>query len=235
MHAGRNSQGSDAMTAVSRERTTPVRVSIVEDDRITRESVAGLIHRAAGLELVAAYPDAETALHEIPADPPDVVVMDLNLAPPGSGRLDGAACVAALAAAAPGVQVLMLTVYDDERVFEALRAGASGYILKRTPPDEILAAIAEVHRGGAPMSLKIARRVVESFRAVRPGADEMTALTPREREILSLLSRGSLYKEIAAALGVSQSTVRAHLHSIYGKIHGRTRTEAVLTYLAPRP
>jgi DNA-binding NarL/FixJ family response regulator len=223
------------MTAEKRQQPKPVRVSIVEDDRITRESVDDLVRRAAGLELVAAYPDAETALHAIPADPPDVVVMDLNLAPPGSGRLDGAACVAALAAAAPGVQVLMLTVYDDERVFEALRAGASGYILKRTPPDEILAAIAEVHRGGAPMSLKIARRVVESFRAVRPGADEMTALTPREREILSLLSRGSLYKEIAAALGVSQSTVRAHLHSIYGKLHVRTRTEAVLTYLAPRP
>jgi len=211
-----------------------VRVSIVEDDRITRESVADLVRRAAGLELVAAYADAESALEGVPRDPPDVVVMDLNLAPPGSGRLDGPDCVAALAASRPALQVLMLTVYDDDRVFEALRAGASGYILKRTPPAEIVAAIEEVHRGGAPMSLKIARRVVESFRAERGGDDEMTALTPREREILSLLSRGSLYKEIATALGVTQSTVRAHLHSIYRKLHVRTRTEAVLKYLGPR-
>jgi DNA-binding NarL/FixJ family response regulator len=218
-----------------------VRVSIVEDDRITRESVADLVRRAAGLELVAAYPDAETALEGVPRDPPDVVVMDLNLAAPESGKLDGAACVAALSAAQPGLQVLMLTVYDDERVFEALRAGASGYILKRTPPREIVAAIEEVHRGGAPMSLKIARRVVESFRAGQAAAGkaavtaELTTLTPREREILALLSRGSLYKEIATALGVSQSTVRAHVHSIYGKLHVQTRTQAVVKYLGSRP
>ena len=209
-----------------------VQVSIVEDDRILRESLSALVRRAGDLELVDAYPDAESAIAGIPRLPPDVVVMDLNLAPPGSGRKSGIDCVAAIKAALPALQVLVLTVYDDaDKVFEALRAGASGYLLKRATPDEILDAIREVHSGGAPMSMQIARRVVESFRADRQPAGEFDMLTPREREILGLLAEGGLYKEIAKTLGLSTSTVRVHLHSIYTKLHVQTRTQAVLKYL----
>lgn len=209
-----------------------VKVSIVEDDRITREGLAALVRKAPGLELAEAYPDGESAIRGIAQRPPDVVVMDLNLAPPGSGGLNGTDCVAALKAAHPRLQVIMLTVYDDaDRIFESLRAGASGYILKRTPPEEIVAAIQEVHAGGAPMSMQIARRVVDSFRRAAPMPDEFQSLTPREREILSLLAEGGLYKEIAKKLGIATSTVRVHLHSIYSKLHVQTRTQAVLKYL----
>lgn len=209
-----------------------VRVSLVEDDRILRESLSALVRRAGDLELVDAYPDAESAIAGIPRLPPDVVVMDLHLAPPRSGRKSGIDCVAAIKAALPALQVLVLTVYDDaDKVFEALRAGASGYLLKRATPDEILDAIREVFSGGAPMSMQIARRVVESFRADRQPAGELDMLTPREREILGLLAEGGLYKEIAKTLGLSTSTVRVHLHSIYTKLHVQTRTQAVLKYL----
>lgn len=209
-----------------------VGVSLVEDDRILRDSLSVLVRRAGDLELIDAYPDAESAITGIPRLPPDVVVMDLNLAPPGSGRKSGIDCVAAIKAALPALQVLVLTVYDDaDKVFEALRAGASGYLLKRATPDEILDAIREVVSGGAPMSMQIARRVVESFRADRQPAGELDMLTPREREILGLLAEGGLYKEIAKTLGLSTSTVRVHLHSIYTKLHVQTRTQAVLKYL----
>jgi DNA-binding NarL/FixJ family response regulator len=158
--------------------------------------------------------------------------MDLNLAPPGSGRKSGVDCVAAIKAALPGLQVLVLTVYDDsDRVFDALKAGASGYLLKRATTAEILDAIREVQVGGAPMSMQIARRVVESFRADRRPPDELDMLTPREREILALLAEGGLYKDIAKSLGLSTSTVRVHLHSVYTKLHVQTRTQAVLKYL----
>ena len=209
-----------------------VRVSIVEDDRITREGLAALVRKSPNLELVETYPDGESAIRGIAHTPPDVVVMDLNLTTPGSGQLNGTDCVAALKAAHARLQVIMLTVYDDaDRIFESLRAGASGYILKRTPPEEIVAAIQEVHAGGAPMSMQIARRVVDSFRRAAPMPEEFQSLTPREREILSLLAEGGLYKEIAKKLGISTSTVRVHLHSIYSKLHVQTRTQAVLKYL----
>ena len=158
--------------------------------------------------------------------------MDLNLAPPGSGRKSGIDCVAAVKAAVPSLQVIMLTVYDDaDRVFEALKAGASGYLLKRATTEEILDAIRDVHVGGAPMSMQIARRVVESFRPEGRPAGEFDMLTPREREILALLAEGGLYKEIAKTLGLSTSTVRVHLHSVYTKLHVQTRTQDVLKYL----
>ena len=209
-----------------------LRVSIVEDDRILRETLAALVGGRDDLELVDTYPDAESAIATIPRRPPDVVVMDLNLAPPGSGRKSGIDCVAAVKAAVPSLQVIMLTVYDDaDRVFEALKAGASGYLLKRATTEEILDAIREVHVGGAPMSMQIARRVVVSFRPVGRPAGEFDMLTPREREILALLAEGGLYKEIAKTLGLSTSTVRVHLHSVYTKLHVQTRTQAVLKYL----
>ena len=209
-----------------------VKVSIVEDDRITREGLAALVRKSPDLQLVETYPDGEAAIRGVAHDPPDVVVMDLNLTAPGSGGLNGTDCVAALKAAHGRLQVIMLTVYDDaDRIFESLRAGASGYILKRTPPEEIVAAIKEVHAGGAPMSMQIARRVVDSFRRAALVPEEFQSLTPREREILSLLAEGGLYKEIARKLGISTSTVRVHLHSIYAKLHVQTRTQAVLKYL----
>lgn len=209
-----------------------VKVSIVEDDRITREGLATLVRKSPDLQLVETYADGESAIRGIAHDLPDVVVMDLNLAPPGSGSLNGTDCVAALKTAHPRLQVIMLTVYDDaDRIFESLRAGASGYILKRTSPAEIVAAIKEVHAGGAPMSMQIARRVVDSFRRETPRPSEFQSLTPREREILSLLAEGGLYKEIARKLGISTSTVRVHLHSVYSKLHVQTRTQAVLKYL----
>ena len=209
-----------------------LRVSIVEDDRILRETLAALVGGRDDLELVDTYPDAESAIATIPRRPPDVVVMDLNLAPPDSGRKSGIDCVAVVKAAVPSLQVIMLTVYDDaDRVFEALKAGASGYLLKRATTEEILDAIREVHVGGAPMSMQIARRVVDSFRGDGRPAGELDVLTPREREILALLAEGGLYKDIARTLGLSTSTVRVHLHSIYTKLHVQTRTQAVLKYL----
>jgi DNA-binding NarL/FixJ family response regulator len=209
-----------------------LRVSIVEDDHVLRETLAAVVGSTADMELVDTYPDAESAITGVPRLPPDVVVMDLNLAPPGSGRKSGIDCVAAIKAAVPMLQVIVLTVYDDaDKVFEALRAGASGYLLKRATTEEILEAIREVRSGGAPMSMQIARRVVESFRAEGRPAGELDVLTPREREILALLAEGGLYKEIAKSLGLSTSTVRVHLHSIYTKLHVQTRTQAVLKYL----
>jgi len=208
-------------------------VAIVDDDQVTRDSLADVVRRSPDLELMATFADGETALRELGERLPDVVVMDVNLAPVNSGRLNGADCVAALKAAHPKLEVLMLTVYDDdERIFESLRAGATGYILKRTRQADIIAAIKEVHEGGSPMSMKIARRVVQSFAQAREtGFDPVASLTSREREILSMLSQGSLYKEIARKLGLSHNTIRVHLHSIYGKLHVQTRTQAVLKFL----
>lgn len=209
-----------------------VAVSIVEDDRLTRDTLAALIARQRDLRFVAAYADAAAAVAGISAHRPDVVVMDMNLSAGRTAGIDGADAVAAVKAVHPTVQVLMLTIYDEpDRIFESLRAGASGYILKRTPPEKILEAIREVHAGGAPMSMHIARRVVESFSAGSRSAGMLDGLTTREREIVSLLAQGATDKQIAKTLGISSSTVRGHLHLIYGKLHVETRTQAVLKYL----
>ena len=205
----------------------PLRVSLVEDDRVTRESLAALIARADDLECLATYANAEDAMRNVPKKLPDVLLVDINL--PGRSGIE---CVAALKAAHPKLQVLMLTTYDDtENIFESLRAGASGYLLKRTPSAEIIAAIREVAGGGSPMSTHIARKVVTHFHPGRSATPEMQTLTPREHEILTLLARGLHYKEIADQLGISTSTVRAHLHAIYGKLHVQSRTEAVVKFL----
>jgi DNA-binding NarL/FixJ family response regulator len=175
----------------------------------------------------------EQALEVLPAQQPDVVIMDLQL--PGISGID---CTARLRQVLPQSQVLVFTVYrDDEQVFKALKAGASGYLLKRSAPEEILEAIHDVHQGGAPMSGEIARKVVRSFRSpLEPGGDkpgETAApeqLTPRQEEILGLLTKGFVTKEIASELGISYDTVRFHLKDIYAKLHVRSRTEAVLKY-----
>lgn len=217
----------------------PLEVSIVEDDRITRESLAAIVNQESDLRLLATYADAEAAIADVPKRPPAVLVVDIGLAPRGSGRLNGPACVAALKAVVPPLQVLMLTVYNDQtRVFEALRAGASGYLLKRSPASEIVRAIRDVGAGGAPLSTPVARLVVESFQ--QPGgsapeaSDQLSCLTPRERDILALLAEGDSSKQIANRLGLTPGTVRAYLHTIYEKLGVDNRTQAAVRYLEAR-
>lgn len=220
----------------------PLEVSIVEDDRITREALAAIVNQEADLRLLATYADAEAALADVPKRPPAVLVVDIGLAPRGSGRLNGPACVAALKAAVPALQVLMLTVYNDQtRVFEALRAGASGYLLKRSPATEIVRAIRDVGAGGAPLSTPVARLVVESFQqrqqtgcSATTASDQLSCLTPRERDILALLAEGDSSKQIAARLGLTPGTVRAYLHTIYEKLGVENRTQAAVRFLEAR-
>jgi DNA-binding NarL/FixJ family response regulator len=204
-----------------------INVSIVEDSRGTRESLSELLKRSPGLRCVGAYPNGEAALRELPDQTPDVVLMDINL--PG---MSGIECVARLKEKAPKTQVLMLTTYEEgDLIFESLRAGANGYLLKNMPPSELVNAVEQVHAGGSPMSMHIARKVVSHFQQIKQPSSEMEKLTKRELEILALLAKGFLYKEIADQLGISLSTVRAHLHTVYEKLHVQSRTEAVVKYL----
>jgi len=155
---------------------------------------------------------------------PDVVLMDINL--PG---MSGIECTRKLKARQPGLSIMVLTVYDDdEMIFESLKAGASGYLLKKTPPAKLLEAILELHNGGSPMSSRIARRVVQAFQAMGPSSKETENLSKREHEVLSYLVKGYRYKEIAETLFISIETVRTHLRNIYEKLHVRSRSEAVL-------
>jgi DNA-binding NarL/FixJ family response regulator len=198
------------------------RVAIVEDDSRLRDEFARLVDGAGDMTCVACFPTAEEALSGLTTCAAEVVLMDINL--PG---MSGVECVRRLRAAASEAQVVMLTAFgDNESVFESLKAGASGYVLKRAPVGEILAAIREVSTGGAPMTGSIARKVVQHF-AQRAPAPELQRLTERERDVLSALSEGQQYKEIADALGVSINTVRKHIKGIYDKLHVNTRSEAV--------
>lgn len=204
-----------------------IKIAIVEDDKVTRETLAKLISREEGLVCLGTYVTAEEAIRDIAKNLPDVLLCDINL--PGRSGIE---CVAVLKSAHSQLQMLMLTTYDDtENIFDSLRAGASGYILKRNIATELIPAIREVHQGGSPMSMNIARKVVTFFHPDRPASPEIQTLTPREHEILTLLARGLHYKEIAEQLGISTSTVRAHLHTIYGKLHVQSRTEAVVKFL----
>jgi DNA-binding NarL/FixJ family response regulator len=204
-----------------------IKVSIVEDDRGTRESLSELLGRAPALRCVGAHPNGEEALRRIPGEEPDVVLMDINL--PG---MSGIECVARLKRSLPKMQVLMLTTYQEsDLIFDSLRRGASGYLLKNMPPAELIQAVEQVHAGGAPMSMQIARKVVNHFQQIRHPASEVEQLTKREQEILALLAQGYLYKEIADQLGITLSTVRAHLHTVYEKLHVQSRTQAVVKFL----
>ncbi len=204
-----------------------IRVSIVEDNRGTRESLTELLNRAPGLRCVGAHPNGEEALRELPGEAPDVVLMDINLP-----RMNGIECVAQLKRQMPQTQVLMLTTYEEsDLIFDSLRMGASGYLLKNMPPVELTQAIEQVHAGGSPMSMQIARKVVTLFQQNKKPQSDMEQLTKREHEILALLAQGFLYKEIAEQLGVTLSTVRAHLHAVYEKLHVQSRTEAVVKFL----
>lgn len=206
----------------------PIKVAIVEDDARFRESLAVLINGADGFRCVGAYPNAETALRELPRAWPDVLLMDINLP-----KMSGIECVQRLKEANRALQVIMVTVYmDSEQIFKSLKAGASGYLIKKTSPAKLLEAIAEVHAGGSPMSNQIARRVVQFFQEVEPNAaDETRNLSKRELEILGYLAKGYQYKEIAETLCISFQTVCAHVRHIYEKLHVRSRTEAVVKFL----
>jgi DNA-binding NarL/FixJ family response regulator len=205
----------------------PISVSIVEDDEGMRDSFAVLIEGSPGFRCVSTHASAEDALRQIPLRSPDVVLMDINLP-----RMSGIECVQKLRAELPQLHVLMLTMYEDsDLIFKSLTAGASGYLLKRTPPAKLLEAIEEVHRGASPMSGKIARVVVQYFHNLRSQSPESERLTSRENEILELLAKGYRYKEIADQLKISFDTVRSHLRNIYEKLHVHSRTEAVVKYL----
>lgn len=205
----------------------PIQVAIVEDDEEIR---ANLTHRIGGnpaFRLLGSYADAEAAITDLPRHKPDVVLMDINL--PG---MDGVECVRQLKRQMPKVQFIMLTVYEDgNRLFKSLVAGASGYLLKRTSPVKLLAAIREAYEGGSPMTPQIARRVVQHFRHTPEPSPECEALTPREKEVLEQLSKGFRYKEIMDNLTISTGTLNSYIRNIYEKLHVHSRTEAVVKYL----
>jgi DNA-binding NarL/FixJ family response regulator len=204
-----------------------ISVSIVEDDQAVRASLVKLIDGSPGYRCVSQHPDAESALRELPAIKPNVVLMDINL----SG-LNGVECVRRLKPQLPNTQAIMLTVYQNtEHIFNALAAGATGYLLKQTPPEELLAAIKNVHNGGSPMSSHIARKIVQFFQQPAPPVNGAQSLSPREVEVLDLLVKGYLYKEIADSMSVSYATVHTHIRHIYEKLHVRSRTEAVTKHL----
>jgi DNA-binding NarL/FixJ family response regulator len=203
-----------------------ISVSIVEDDAGVRSSLAKLIDNSPGFRCLSQHPTAESALQELPKANPDVILMDINL--PG---LSGVECVRRLKPVLRATQIIMLTVYQNtEHIFNALAAGATGYLLKQTPPPELLAAIRDVHSGGSPMSSHIARKIVQSFQ--KPSvARDTDNLSPRESEVLDLLAKGYLYKEIADKMGLTYATVHTHIRHIYEKLHVRSRTEAVARHL----
>ncbi len=205
-------------------RSPVIRVALVEDDAQLRDGLEALIAGSSHYACVAALGSAEEALARLPALQPDVLLMDIQL--PG---MSGIECIRQLKSRQPKIQIAMLTVFEDhDRIFQSLAAGASGYLLKQTPPSKLLEAIAELHQGGSPMSTQIARRVVEVFQESSASKDTTANLSPRENEILALLGKGHLYKEIASQLGISVETVRTHIHNTYEKLHVRTRTEAVM-------
>jgi DNA-binding NarL/FixJ family response regulator len=203
-----------------------IAVSIVEDDAPARKILANWIGRTTGFKLAGEWGDAESALGPLAEAKPDVVLMDINL--PG---ISGVEAVRKLKPALPQTQFVMLTVYEDaDHIYNALAAGATGYLLKQTPRPELLSALEEVHRGGSPMTSNIARKVVQSFRQLPATTAPTEELSPREQEVLDLLSGGYLYKEIADRLNISVPTVNTYVRRMYEKLHVRSRSQAVAKY-----
>ncbi len=202
-----------------------IRTALIEDDEIIRKTIIGLLEESEGFRCVGAYGNAEDALRDIPLKLPQIVLMDINL--PG---IDGIECTRRLKVKFPDLLIVMLTVYEDAgKIFQSLQAGAVGYLLKLTKPEEIITALKEVAVGGSPMSSQIARKVVQSFHREKKGESE--GLSPREEQVLNLLSKGYLYKEIADELCISNDTVHNHIRKIYEKLQVHSRTEAVVKYL----
>jgi DNA-binding NarL/FixJ family response regulator len=204
-----------------------IRIAVVEDDKTVREGLQMLLSGSPGFSCVAAYGNGEDAVAGLPEVKPDVVLMDIHL--PG---ISGIECILALKDQKLAGQFIMLTVFEDaDAIFHSLSAGASGYLLKQTPPAKLLEAIQDVFRGGSPMSGEIARKVVQSFQHPLPDYAAANGLTKREEEILTYLVKGYFYKEIAGLLFISVETVRTHIRNIYEKLQVRTRSEAILKYL----
>jgi DNA-binding NarL/FixJ family response regulator len=210
-----------------KQKVNNISVAIVEDDVPAREILAGWIRDAEGFKCAGEYDDAETALARLPVENPSVVLFDINL--PG---MNGIECVRRLKPRLPNTQFVMVTVYEDaNHIFDALSAGASGYMLKQTKRSELIDALKDVHAGGSPMSSQIARKVVQSFRRDDSDKDDGTNdLSPREREVIELLARGYLYKEIAEKLAISVPTVNTYIRRIYEKLHVRSRAQAVAIF-----
>ena len=205
----------------------PITLSIVEDNRGARESLVELLNRAPGLRCIGHYASGEDAVAGIPNDKPEVALVDINL--PG---MNGIECVAKLKARMPKLLVLMLTRFEEsDLIFQALRAGASGYLLKKMPPAELIHAIEQVRAGGSPMSMQIARKVVDHFHQILQPASDVEKLSKRENEVLTLLAKGRLYKEISDQLGISLGSVRTYVQRIYEKLHVQSRTEATVKFL----
>jgi len=204
-----------------------IKVSIIEDDDWIRENLAAQIGRTSGFICAGCYRNGEEAINRILKDVPDVILMDINLP-----KMNGIECVRKLKPLVPSAHIMMLTVYEDsDKIFDSLLAGASGYLLKRTPQAEIMEAIADVHRGNSPMSGHIARKVVQYFNQRGSDDKEIEKLSKREREVLDHLAQGIPYKEIADVLSLSIDTVRMHIKGIYSKLHVHSRGEAVAKYL----
>jgi len=188
--------------------------------------LAGWISRAKGFRCVGEHGTAENALANLPGEKPEIVLADINL--PG---MNGIECVRQLKLAMPETQFVMLTVYEDsDHIFNALAAGASGYLLKRTTRQGLLAALADVHAGGSPMSSHVARKVVQSYQRSQSDTADTSKLSPREREVLDLLARGYAFKEVSDALGISVTTVGTHIRRMYEKLHVHSRAQAVAAY-----
>lgn len=200
-----------------------LRVALVEDDLRWRTSLEALLRESGGVECVGSYGSGEDAIADLPGRRPQIVVMDINLP-----KMSGVECTRQLRGLLPEVQIIMLTVYDDsDRIFQALQMGANGYLLKRASADDILQAIQDVHRGGAPMSPYIARKVVQSLQHPSPAARPDDVLSKRESEVLGYVARGYSDKEVAEALGLTTATIRSYLKTIYSKLHVHSRTQAI--------
>jgi DNA-binding NarL/FixJ family response regulator len=200
-----------------------IKVAIVEDDTRFRKGLRRVIESKPGFTCVAEYATGAEAIERIPRDLPEVVLMDLNLP-----DFSGAEVTARLKTQLPDISVVILTVYNDaEHIFKALRAGAGGYLLKQATASEILEAITEAHRGGAPMTSEIARKVITAFHEPKPAPSATEALAPREQEILELVANGYANKEIADKLEITLSTVCWYLHEVYKKLHVQSRVQAV--------
>ena len=203
-----------------------VTVSIVDDDCELTSRISAYLNKTSSYRCISSYATAEEALTQLPKDTPDVVLMDINLA-----GMNGIECVRQLRPSLPNTPVVMLTVFEDtDKIFRAIAAGASGYLLKRMPPSKLLDAIAEVVGGGSPMSAPIARKVIQLLQTMPIPSDDTMDLSDRERQVLEAMAAGQLYKQIADDLCVSIHTVRSYIRRIYEKLHVRTRTEAVAKY-----
>lgn len=208
----------------------PIKVCIVEDNALVREGVTRVLNQASGLRCISAYANAEAAVRDLPSQKPDVALVDIHLP-----RMNGIECVAKLKALLPRLQVLMLTRYEQsDLIFDSIRAGASGYLLKHIPAAELVQAVEQVHAGGAPMTMQIARKVINYFQRIPRTTSEVETLTLREKEVLNLLAKGYPYKRIAGDLGIAIGTLRVHLRAIYDKLHVHCRTEATVKFLEHR-